>query len=528
MRCKTFGLIIHCFIVGLCLLKAQNPQDMPKWQLTQQYTPADAGNGNLFGNAVDIDGDYAIASAHRHSPIVNGDTLTQSGAAYIYEKDANGQWNEVQKLTAPDAISFDYFAFDVGISGTTAAIGAHYNSSDANNQNPMPASGAVYIFERNESGVWEFWQKLIASDRDTLDWFGQSLSIHQNRLIVGAPGEDEDAEGNNHLQAAGSAYIFEKDNNGFWVEQQKIVPDFREAKAQFGLQVKIFNDNVVVRHFRYTDLVEYFVNFEFGLSTFSFVDNQWNYTQLFKAERNYFTAFDINDSYLAYYNSWAKTYFIEGINFLQVETAVIAYQKNDDHNWDYVNTLPPSAPRTGFGSALSINKNNEIFTKERGINVGEKGDTIEGDWLQYYALDSTSKSWNIEEQFFIDDIYVNKIVYSENEAIISLGLEWMDPRVSKVLFIQKDLPVSIFNFSSQVNRINIYPNPFKQYFYLELPNGAKEDNITIYNVSMQKIPFSYDREFNKLKMEISQSGQLFYLKYQELNGGVSIQPIIKY
>ena len=146
----------------------------------------------------------------------------------------------MQKLSVPDATPYNYFGIDVGIYGTTAVVGAHYNGTDADFQNPMPASGAVYVFERNENGIWEFWQKLTASDRDTLDWFGKSLKLQQNQLVIAAPGVDAQ-----NVQAVGSVYYFTKDENGYWTEQQKITPPDKTPYQKFGTSIA-YNENYMV------------------------------------------------------------------------------------------------------------------------------------------------------------------------------------------------------------------------------------------------------------------------------------------
>ncbi len=210
------------------------------WQFTQRYTPTDVKAHHRFGNAVDIDGNYAIAGAYYQSSTINDDTLAQSGTVYLFEKDLSGTWNEVQKLNAPDAAPFNYFGNDVGISGTTLVVGAYYNNTDDNLQNPKPAAGAVYIFERNENGIWEFWQKLTASDRDTLDWFGKKLKLKQDQLVIAAPGVDSQ-----NVQAIGSVYYFTKDENGYWTEQQKITPPDNTAYKKFGTSIA-YNENYMV------------------------------------------------------------------------------------------------------------------------------------------------------------------------------------------------------------------------------------------------------------------------------------------
>jgi len=107
---QTVCTFFICLLAGLQSMGQQ-------WQFSQQYTPPDVRSNNLFGNAVDIDGNYAIASAHLHSPIINGDTIKRAGAVYLFEKDGNGNWNEVQKLTAPDTLAYNYFGIDVAKKG---------------------------------------------------------------------------------------------------------------------------------------------------------------------------------------------------------------------------------------------------------------------------------------------------------------------------------------------------------------------------------------------------------------------------
>ena len=49
----------------------------------------------------------------------------------------------------------------------------------------------------------------MASDREGQDSFASTVAISDNYAIVGAHLEDDDLQGNNGLNAAGSTYIFE-------------------------------------------------------------------------------------------------------------------------------------------------------------------------------------------------------------------------------------------------------------------------------------------------------------------------------
>ena len=72
-----------------------------------------------FGYSVSISGDRAIVGADRED--TGGDN---AGAAYVFERDAGGTWNEVQKLQASDIEAEDFFGESVSISGDRALVGA--------------------------------------------------------------------------------------------------------------------------------------------------------------------------------------------------------------------------------------------------------------------------------------------------------------------------------------------------------------------------------------------------------------------
>ncbi len=116
-------------------------------------------------------------------------------------------FNEIIKAVASDRESGDQFGWSVSISSNYAMVGARFEEGVAEG-NTFDA-GSAYIFERDGSGKWNEAQKIVASDRGAGDWFGNSVAISENYAIVGAFLESEDAAGGNTLPNAGSAYIFE-------------------------------------------------------------------------------------------------------------------------------------------------------------------------------------------------------------------------------------------------------------------------------------------------------------------------------
>lgn len=169
--------------------------------------------------SLDVEGNTIVAGA----PADNGWT----GATYIFTRDA-GNWVETQKILSPAPQSSDVFGIGVSISGDYLAIGA--NEVDG-------AKGAVYIYTRDNNGVWVFDQTLVASDAVGSAYFGSSVSLSGGQLVVGAYGMN---------QEQGAAYIFEKDVQGQWLEVQKLTGNVSSEGTQFGWSTDIQPNFVTV------------------------------------------------------------------------------------------------------------------------------------------------------------------------------------------------------------------------------------------------------------------------------------------
>ena len=160
----------------------------------------------------------------------DGDHGGYSGSAYVFVRNGDG-WTEQQKLLASDGAVSDYFGQSVAVSGDTVVIGA---DSDDNGFN----SGSAYVFVR-DGGVWTEQDKLLASDGAEWDAFGSTVSISGNTVVIGAVFDsDSDNE-------SGSAYVFVRDG-GVWTEQQKLLASDGAAFDRFGRSVAISGDTVVI------------------------------------------------------------------------------------------------------------------------------------------------------------------------------------------------------------------------------------------------------------------------------------------
>jgi hypothetical protein len=156
---------------------------------------------------------------------------SSSGSAYIFRRDGTS-WSQQAKLTASDGNSYDEFGYSVSISGDYAIVGAHFD--DAN----LIYSGSAYIFKLDGTS-WSQQAKLTASDGSVNDCFGESVSISGDYAIVGACGDDDNGN------SAGSAYIFKRDGEN-WSQQTKLMALDGAAYDSFGISLSISGDYAIV------------------------------------------------------------------------------------------------------------------------------------------------------------------------------------------------------------------------------------------------------------------------------------------
>ena len=197
--------------------------------------------GDYFGQAVAISGNYVIVGAYGEDGTSN--FTESSGAAYIFERNAgSGNWTEKTILRASNLGSNDQFGGSVAISGNYVIVGTQLEDGSSNQ---FTNSGAAYIFERDGSGNWTEKSLLRASNLGENDRFGNSVSISGNYAIVGARIEDGTSTSAT-TNDCGAAYIFERDGSGNWAETKILRASNLEGSDFFGQSVAISGNYVIV------------------------------------------------------------------------------------------------------------------------------------------------------------------------------------------------------------------------------------------------------------------------------------------
>lgn len=251
-------------LIAILMLTITVEMNAQSWEEVEKMVASDRESRDNYGDAVDIEGNYAIVGASGADEDENGaNEMRSAGAAYILERNAQGNWQEVQKIVASDRGIDAFFGISVALNGNYIIVGAvgerkgatapgpiigtrqgnpQPNISKTTSRNELAQAGAAYVFRRNAQGYWEEVQKIVASDRAQGDLFGGSVSVNGEFVLVGATGQDLDEQGGNNMKDAGAAYLFKRDFFGDWHEVQKLVASDREAPETSGSTLETRGD----------------------------------------------------------------------------------------------------------------------------------------------------------------------------------------------------------------------------------------------------------------------------------------------
>jgi hypothetical protein len=169
---------------------------------------------------------FATSAAASTDTVVVGspaDNLT--GAAFVYTR-GDGTWPEAARL-APDDSNTDAFGQVVAFDGNRIAVGA------------PRGSGKVYLYTGSGT-AWPEEAQLVPSVGGDGDFFGNSLSLAGDTIVVGAPYEDDGIEID-----AGLAFVFVNSGSG-WAEQAVLHSPTPIAGTGFGTSIATRGDTALI------------------------------------------------------------------------------------------------------------------------------------------------------------------------------------------------------------------------------------------------------------------------------------------
>jgi trimeric autotransporter adhesin len=246
------------------------------WSQQAYLKASNAGAGDHFGISIALLGDTLAVGASREDSDASGlngdqanDNATDSGAVYVFTRDASGTWSQQAYVKASNTGSQDYFGASVALHrgvpavgssapfGYTLAVGAIGEQSNAvgiggdQNNNDAPDAGAVYVYRHHGDWAWSQQAYIKASNTDAGDLFGAELGLFDHTLAVGAYREDSSATGvdgdqsNNDAPDSGAVYLFSRDEDEIWRQSAYLKASNAGAGDHFGRSLSL-NPHILV------------------------------------------------------------------------------------------------------------------------------------------------------------------------------------------------------------------------------------------------------------------------------------------
>ena len=254
---------------------------------------------DFFGRSVSLNGNRLVVGAHYDNNAT--DTGDNTGAVYLYSfSDASFSGGLLEGIigsgyTGGKNINVtlgndDFFGAAVSLDGNSLAIGV---PGDDDATNTTSAAGAVYLYTFTDSvftggdlegiiGSGYTGGKNINITLDASDNFGTGVSLNNNRLAIGSPGDDGDS---NSGDDNGAIYLYSFTDSYFsgGTLESTIGYAYTAAKdintsfslATIGQAVALDNNNLAISNLS-GEMEMFFFGFGGGVYLYSFTDSSFN------------------------------------------------------------------------------------------------------------------------------------------------------------------------------------------------------------------------------------------------------------
>lgn len=197
------------------------------WSQSSYLKASNTGSQDSFGWSVALSGSTLAVSAPYEDSAATGidgdqadNSSSNAGAVYVFTKNSSDIWSQQAYIKASTSDIGDSLGLSLTLNGDFLAVYAYDDSAatgiDGDQaDNSSNNSGAVYLYERDDGGVWSQKNYIKASNTDASDLFGLAIAIEGTTLAIGAMFEDSAATGvdadqsDNSTNNAGAVYLFQ-------------------------------------------------------------------------------------------------------------------------------------------------------------------------------------------------------------------------------------------------------------------------------------------------------------------------------
>lgn len=207
--------------------------DGSNWIPEDELAQSDPEPFDFFGVVVALSGDVALVGAPLRT-----ESFGLQGVVYVYRRKGS-IWTETQKLIASDAGKEDHFGTSMDIDGDTMVVGTNQTFGCSIPEIPGCQPGAAYVF-RLVDNTWVEEQKLVPSDGQGNDGFGQAVAVSGDTIVVGS--KEHPAQTS---ERPGAAYVYHWDGAA-WLERAKLVASDPVQEGWFGEAVAISGETAII------------------------------------------------------------------------------------------------------------------------------------------------------------------------------------------------------------------------------------------------------------------------------------------
>jgi len=189
-----------------------------------------AQNDSKFGSSVAIEGNVIVVGAYLED--INA---TNQGSATLFTLEDNKSIKTQVKIVSPLLEEYAQFGQAIDIQNSVIAIGAPgYGYS-------YRGLAKVFVYTNDINGSVSFAQTVDSPDPLILDYFGASLDLDGEYLLVGSPRHAFD-----HNDGVGSAYLYKRQADNSFQIVDTLVPSTSHFGQYFGSSVAMSGEYIVI------------------------------------------------------------------------------------------------------------------------------------------------------------------------------------------------------------------------------------------------------------------------------------------
>jgi hypothetical protein len=202
----------------------------------------DPQGDDKFGDAIAVGSSVMAVGAKDDDVLVSGNNKSNAGSVTLFKIGGAGNVTRAMTLTAPDPNqSSAYFGNSLSISGDVLAVGEYNRHNSGANY-----SGRTYLYKLNADGTAQLTATINSPTPTTYGYFGDSVALDGDRLIVGASSENSET-----ATKAGVAYVYKVKADGTATLLEVLTHPNGKQDDRLGMSVGVSGRNLVTGAYQF-------------------------------------------------------------------------------------------------------------------------------------------------------------------------------------------------------------------------------------------------------------------------------------